>query len=179
MSKMSKFEIELPAVPKPAKLSLSERDIAVATMCVWALEPTNGMLDYEIKCNDAWSPVVTLFLSTVVMISCMWCTWSITPEPLTVLEQRWSSIICPGHNELNNITGLLFSMFKPVFKHFCFSNLFLLCFNCREGTCKKTHVLKLNTTGKFALNVVDNLVVVHHQSSQVSFTSAQSLIRWY
>ena len=38
----------------------------------------------------------------------------------------------------------------------------------REGACKKTHVLKLNTTGKFALNVVDNLVVVHHQSSQVS-----------
>uniref|UniRef100_A0A8C1UTC2 Regulator of MON1-CCZ1 n=1 Tax=Cyprinus carpio TaxID=7962 RepID=A0A8C1UTC2_CYPCA len=38
----------------------------------------------------------------------------------------------------------------------------------REGTCRKTHVLKLNTTGKFALNVVDNLVVVHHQSSQTS-----------
>lgn len=38
----------------------------------------------------------------------------------------------------------------------------------REGACKKSHVLKLNTTGKFALNIVDNLVVVHHQSSQVS-----------
>lgn len=35
-------------------------------------------------------------------------------------------------------------------------------------------MLKLNTTGKFALNVVDNLVVVHHQSSQVSLTSAQA-----
>uniref|UniRef100_A0A3B4Y0F7 Regulator of MON1-CCZ1 n=1 Tax=Seriola lalandi dorsalis TaxID=1841481 RepID=A0A3B4Y0F7_SERLL len=32
MSKMSKFEIELPVVPKPAKLSLSERDIAMATI---------------------------------------------------------------------------------------------------------------------------------------------------
>ncbi|KAM7369561.1 hypothetical protein PAMP_010878 [Pampus punctatissimus] len=32
MCKMSKFEIELPVVPKPAKLSLSERDIAMATM---------------------------------------------------------------------------------------------------------------------------------------------------
>lgn len=52
------------------------------------------------------------------------------------------------------------------------SVLELSIFNCREGTCKKTHVLKLNTTGKFALNVVDNLVVVHHQSSQVSLTSA-------
>uniref|UniRef100_A0A8D0AZY1 Regulator of MON1-CCZ1 n=1 Tax=Sander lucioperca TaxID=283035 RepID=A0A8D0AZY1_SANLU len=69
MCKMSKFEIELPVVPKPAKLSLSERDIAMATM---------------------------------------------------------------------------------------------------EGACKKTHVLKLNTTGKFALNIVDNLVVVHHQSTQTS-----------
>uniref|UniRef100_A0A1A8HJE6 Chromosome 18 open reading frame 8 n=1 Tax=Nothobranchius korthausae TaxID=1143690 RepID=A0A1A8HJE6_9TELE len=38
----------------------------------------------------------------------------------------------------------------------------------REGPCKKSHVLKLNTTGKFALNIVDNLVVVHHQSSQTS-----------
>lgn len=32
MSKMSKFEIEIPVVPKPAKLSLSERDVAMATM---------------------------------------------------------------------------------------------------------------------------------------------------
>ncbi|CAB1349762.1 unnamed protein product [Coregonus sp. 'balchen'] len=32
MSKMPKFEIELPVVPKPAKLNLSERDIAVATI---------------------------------------------------------------------------------------------------------------------------------------------------
>ncbi|KAG8442188.1 hypothetical protein GDO86_011112 [Hymenochirus boettgeri] len=38
----------------------------------------------------------------------------------------------------------------------------------REGTCKKTHILKLNRTGKFALNVVDNLVVVHHQDSETS-----------
>uniref|UniRef100_A0A3Q3F858 Regulator of MON1-CCZ1 n=1 Tax=Kryptolebias marmoratus TaxID=37003 RepID=A0A3Q3F858_KRYMA len=32
VSKMAKFEIELPVVPKPAKLSLSERDVAMATM---------------------------------------------------------------------------------------------------------------------------------------------------
>ncbi|XP_032875426.1 regulator of MON1-CCZ1 complex [Amblyraja radiata] len=38
----------------------------------------------------------------------------------------------------------------------------------KEGQCKKMHILKLNTIGKFALNVVDNLVVVHHQSSQTS-----------
>lgn len=30
------------------------------------------------------------------------------------------------------------------------------------------HILKLNRTGKFALNVVDNLVVVHHQDTETS-----------
>ncbi|XP_044279951.1 regulator of MON1-CCZ1 complex isoform X4 [Varanus komodoensis] len=69
MSKLSKFEIELPAAPKSSKLSLSERDIAMATM---------------------------------------------------------------------------------------------------EGSCKKLHILKLYRTGKFALNVVDNLVVVHHQDTETS-----------
>lgn len=29
------------------------------------------------------------------------------------------------------------------------------------------HILKLSRTGKFALNVVDNLVVVHHQDTEV------------
>ncbi|MEE6464226.1 hypothetical protein FKM82_006215 [Ascaphus truei] len=38
----------------------------------------------------------------------------------------------------------------------------------KEGYCKKTHILKLNRTGKFALNVVDNLVVVHHQDTETS-----------
>lgn len=37
MSKLPKFEIELPAVPKSAKLNLSERDIAMATMYVCLL----------------------------------------------------------------------------------------------------------------------------------------------
>ncbi|XP_064433882.1 regulator of MON1-CCZ1 complex isoform X4 [Mirounga angustirostris] len=69
MSKLPKFEIELPAVPKSTKLNLSERDIAMATI---------------------------------------------------------------------------------------------------EGSCKKMHILKLNRTGKFALNVVDNLVVVHHQDTETS-----------
>lgn len=35
---MTKFEIELPVVPKPAKLCLSERDIAMATMSVAAVK---------------------------------------------------------------------------------------------------------------------------------------------
>lgn len=39
MSKLPKFEIELPAAPKSTKLSLSERDIAMATMCVSVANP--------------------------------------------------------------------------------------------------------------------------------------------
>lgn len=38
----------------------------------------------------------------------------------------------------------------------------------RDTVCKKVHVLTLNRSGKFALNVVDNLVVVHHQDTETS-----------
>uniref|UniRef100_A0A673AYP0 Uncharacterized protein n=1 Tax=Sphaeramia orbicularis TaxID=375764 RepID=A0A673AYP0_9TELE len=99
MSKMSKFEIELPVVPKPAKLSLSERDIAMATI---------------------YGQLYVMYLK--------------------------------HHSRTANSPSA-----EVVLYHLP-----------REGTCKKSHVLKLNTTGKFALNVVDNLVVVHHQSSQTS-----------
>ncbi|KAJ8279328.1 hypothetical protein COCON_G00063940 [Conger conger] len=99
MSKMTKFEIELPVVPKPAKLSLSERDIAVATI---------------------YGDLYVMYLK--------------------------------HHSRTANSPGA-----EVVLYHLP-----------RDGPCKKTHVLKLNTTGKFALNVVDNLVVVHHQSSQTS-----------
>ena len=39
--------------------------------------------------------------------------------------------------------------------------------NIREGPAKKTDVLKLDMSGRFALNIVDNLIVVHHQASKV------------
>uniref|UniRef100_A0A8D3AIW4 Mic1 domain-containing protein n=1 Tax=Scophthalmus maximus TaxID=52904 RepID=A0A8D3AIW4_SCOMX len=99
MSKMSKFEIELPVVPKPAKLSLSERDIAMATI---------------------YGQLYVMYLK--------------------------------HHSRTANSPSA-----EVVLYHLP-----------REGACKKGHVLKLNTTGKFALNIVDNLVVVHHQSSQTS-----------
>ncbi|XP_053715095.1 regulator of MON1-CCZ1 complex [Synchiropus splendidus] len=99
VAKMNKFEIELPLVPKPAKLSLSERDVAMATIY--------GQL-YVMN-----------------------------------LKHQSRSAQSPGA--------------EVVLYHLP-----------RDGVCKKTHVLKLNTTGKFALNIVDNLVVVHHQSSQTS-----------
>uniref|UniRef100_A0A8D0AP55 Regulator of MON1-CCZ1 n=1 Tax=Sander lucioperca TaxID=283035 RepID=A0A8D0AP55_SANLU len=99
MCKMSKFEIELPVVPKPAKLSLSERDIAMATI---------------------YGQLFVMYLK--------------------------------HHSRTANSPSA-----EVVLYHLP-----------REGACKKTHVLKLNTTGKFALNIVDNLVVVHHQSTQTS-----------
>lgn len=99
MSKMSKFEMELPVVPKPAKLSLSERDIAVATI---------------------YGQLYVMYLK--------------------------------HHSRTANSPSAEVVLYNLP----------------REGTCKKTNVLRLNATGKFALNVVDNLVVVHHQSSQTS-----------
>ncbi|TWW70601.1 hypothetical protein D4764_17G0000840 [Takifugu flavidus] len=99
MSKMSKFEIELPVVPKPAKLSLSERDIAMATI---------------------YGQLFVMYLK--------------------------------HHSRTANSPSA-----EVVLYHLP-----------REGVCKKSHILKLNMTGKFALNIVDNLVVVHHQSSQTS-----------
>ncbi|XP_077480550.1 regulator of MON1-CCZ1 complex [Stigmatopora argus] len=99
VSKMSKFEIELPVVPKPAKLSLSERDVALATV---------------------YGQLYVMYLK--------------------------------HHSRSPNSPAA-----EVVLYHLA-----------REGACKKTHVLKLNTAGKFALNIVDNLVVVHHQSSQTS-----------
>uniref|UniRef100_A0AAQ4R093 Regulator of MON1-CCZ1 n=1 Tax=Gasterosteus aculeatus aculeatus TaxID=481459 RepID=A0AAQ4R093_GASAC len=99
MSKMSKFEIELPVVPKPAKLSLSERDVSMATI---------------------YGQLFVMYLK--------------------------------HHSRTASSAGA-----EVVLYHLP-----------KEGAGKKTHVLKLNTTGKFALNIVDNLVVVHHQSSQTS-----------
>uniref|UniRef100_A0A3Q2HZE5 Regulator of MON1-CCZ1 n=1 Tax=Equus caballus TaxID=9796 RepID=A0A3Q2HZE5_HORSE len=99
MTKLPKFEIELPAAPKSTKLNFSERDIAMAII---------------------YGQLYVLFLR--------------------------------HHSRTSNSTGA-----EVVLYHLP-----------REGACKKMHILKLNRTGKFALNVVDNLVVVHHQDTETS-----------
>ena len=33
---------------------------------------------------------------------------------------------------------------------------------------QKSHILRLDLAGRFAISVVDNLIVVHHQASKVS-----------
>ncbi|OXU25511.1 hypothetical protein TSAR_009329 [Trichomalopsis sarcophagae] len=35
-------------------------------------------------------------------------------------------------------------------------------------TIRKSHILKLDMSGRFAINVVDNLIIVHHQASKTS-----------
>lgn len=35
-------------------------------------------------------------------------------------------------------------------------------------TIKRSHILKLDASGRFAINVVDNLIIVHHQASKTS-----------
>ncbi|XP_050585934.1 regulator of MON1-CCZ1 complex isoform X2 [Bombus affinis] len=35
-------------------------------------------------------------------------------------------------------------------------------------TIKRSHILKLDVSGKFAINVVDNLIIVHHQTTKTS-----------
>ena len=37
----------------------------------------------------------------------------------------------------------------------------------REGAARKRHVLRLDMSGRFAINILDNLVIVHHQASKV------------
>ncbi|XP_019639052.1 PREDICTED: uncharacterized protein C18orf8-like [Branchiostoma belcheri] len=38
----------------------------------------------------------------------------------------------------------------------------------KESPAKKTNVLRLDMSGRFAVNIVDNLIVVHHQASKTS-----------
>lgn len=38
----------------------------------------------------------------------------------------------------------------------------------REGSVKITDVLLLECNGRFAINIVDNLIIVHHQQSRMS-----------
>lgn len=39
---------------------------------------------------------------------------------------------------------------------------------CKDAPPRKTHVLHLETSGKLAVSILDNLIVVHHQASKTS-----------
>ncbi|XP_068238434.1 regulator of MON1-CCZ1 complex [Palaemon carinicauda] len=38
----------------------------------------------------------------------------------------------------------------------------------KDGTFKRSHICRLELTGRFAVNIVDSLIVVHHQASKTS-----------
>ncbi|XP_072016705.1 regulator of MON1-CCZ1 complex-like [Amphiura filiformis] len=97
--KLPKFEVDLPVVPKPAKLCLPERDVTIASLY--------GLLYIVVLRHQPRGPT-----------------------------SKGAEIV-------------LYQLQK-------------------ESPAKKTDVLKLNMSGRFAINVVDNLVVVHHQASKTS-----------
>ncbi|XP_072169899.1 regulator of MON1-CCZ1 complex-like [Diadema setosum] len=97
--KLPKFEVDLPAVPKPPKLTLLERDVTIA------------------------------ILYSVIYV--------------VVLRHQ------PRGPSNKGAEIVLYQL-------------------QRESPAKKTDVLRLNMSGRFAVNVVDNLVVVHHQASKTS-----------
>lgn len=39
---------------------------------------------------------------------------------------------------------------------------------CKDAPPRKTHVLQLETSGKLAVSILDNLIIVHHQASKTS-----------
>ncbi|XP_054717520.1 regulator of MON1-CCZ1 complex-like [Uloborus diversus] len=97
--KLSKFEIDLPAVPKTQKVCLLERDVSIATV-------------YNKIC-------------------------------IFVLRHQPRSVGTPGAEIV------VYSVIK-------------------DGPPRKTHILKLDKSGRFAINVIDNVIVVHHQASKES-----------
>lgn len=99
ITKLNKLEIELPLVPKPAKLCLLERDV---TLAVLYGQPS-----------------------------------------IVVLRHQPRGIGSPGAEVV------VYTIHKML-------------------TAKKSHILRLDMSGRFAINVVDNLIVVHHQASKTS-----------
>ncbi|KAJ9577097.1 hypothetical protein L9F63_006334, partial [Diploptera punctata] len=97
--KLTKFEIELGVVPKPAKLCLLERDVTLAT----------------------------LYGSPSIVV--------LRHQPRGVTGQGAEVVIYTIQKML---------------------------------TAKKSHILRLDMSGRFAINVVDNLIIVHHQASKTS-----------
>ncbi|XP_064472705.1 regulator of MON1-CCZ1 complex-like [Ornithodoros turicata] len=96
VSRLPKFEVDLPHIPKPPRLCLLERDVTLAV----------------------------LYGSATIL----------------VLRHQARSL---------GAEIVIYTMQK-------------------EGPPRKTDILRLDTSGRFAANVVDNLVIVHHQSSRTS-----------
>ncbi|KAJ1531899.1 hypothetical protein ONE63_000544 [Megalurothrips usitatus] len=99
INKLSRFDVEIPVIPKTPKLCLLERDITLAVLY-----------------NEA---------------------------SIIILRHNPRGAGSPGAEVV------VYTLVKMM-------------------TAKKTHVLRVDLSGRFAINVVDNLIIVHHQASKKS-----------
>ncbi|CAI9721715.1 Regulator of MON1-CCZ1 complex [Octopus vulgaris] len=98
VNRLPKFEVDLPAVPKPAKQTLLQRDVTMA------------------------------------------CLYGIV------------YIIVLRHQPRGGSAGAEIVLYQLQ----------------KESPAKKTNILRLDMSGRFAVNTVDNLIIVHHQASRTS-----------
>ncbi|XP_041359170.1 regulator of MON1-CCZ1 complex-like isoform X2 [Gigantopelta aegis] len=97
LNRLPKFEVDLPVIPKPPKLSLLERDVIIAN--------------------------IYGYLYIVVL-----------------------------RHQPNATVGAEIVLYQLQ----------------KDSPAKKTDILQLDMSGRFAINIVDNLVMVHHQASKTS-----------
>nr|CAG4649144.1 EOG090X028B [Scapholeberis mucronata] len=105
--RLTKFEVEIPHPPNPARVCLAERDV------------TPTMLYHQI----------------VVLV------------------------LKHPNNKPNQATGREPVIGKPEIVVYTLS---------KDAPPRKTHVLQLDMSGKLAVSILDNLIVVHHQASKTS-----------
>ncbi|XP_032780972.2 regulator of MON1-CCZ1 complex [Daphnia magna] len=103
--RLTKFEVDFPNPPQPARLCLVERDV---TPTVLYNQMMVLVLKHPIKPNPTSSREVT------------------------------------GKSEI-----VVYTL-------------------CKDSPPRKTHILQLETSGKLAVSILDNLIVVHHQASKTS-----------
>lgn len=104
--RLTKFEVDIPNPPQPARLCLAERDVT----------PT------------------LLYNQMVVLVLKHPIKQNATVGRETVL----------GNSEI-----VVYTL-------------------CKDAPPRKTHVLHLETSGKLAVSILDNLIIVHHQASKTS-----------
>jgi hypothetical protein len=150
--RLQKFEVELPAVQTQGTPKLQERDVTIATMfgvCSRTCPHTHANVHAH---THTLTPITAMGDST--------CSSSrTTPKGLLGPRQR-----CLCASSQSTFVCLLACLFvclprcpnppHPPFPH-------------RDGVVK-TDVLQVDMNGRFAINVVDNLIVVHHQASRAS-----------
>ena len=78
----------------------------------------------------------------------------VIPEPMQSWSMSW--------------LVLTLALFLFFFLYIVFCCRMMLFFFRDNNAPRKAHILKLDMSGRFAVNIVDNLVIVHHQPSKVS-----------